>query len=295
MSDAETPDLKPPTPPENAMFRFWAMFKPEHKKLALRAVTAGLITYLISLEMTTYSGTTLLFPESWREIAIGLASLLGILMFEMGHVKREKHLKVDEDGNEHLTKRVRRRVWVCFFALLLAVSAFVLLRGLCVYQFDATKWLTTQARANHYFLTHQSGSGEDAQSSNATPAADREPDKTATPAPDWTPGPKDFPKAPEFVNVEQQLICLPLWLPPDDQQFVEHIAQTEHVNGIRAILDEQPGLIINWLTSDARMNMNATTLVFLLNYLLIIGLATYLLGVRFDPVQSLWEAVLHRG
>jgi hypothetical protein len=294
MGEVEANNSKSPTTYGSVAIKLWAKITPEHKKFALRTVLAGFTTYLISRVMTTYSGTTLLFPKSWREIVIGLASLLGILLFELGHEKRKKSSRLDKDHDEQLSKRLRKRIWFTFAGLVLSVCAFFFLRGYCVYHFDPTQWLTTQALADRDRADKIRAAG-DTTMADTVLAADRqapEKDKDLQEGSDQS---NLDALVPEFVNREQHLICLPLWLPYGDRGYVKYLHNNRHDDGIRVLLDEQPGTIINWLTSDARMNMQVTTLVFLANYLLIIALATYLLGMRFDPVQSVWEAMFGVG
>jgi len=294
VSEAESNNSKPPTTSASAAAKLWAKITPERKKFAVRAGLAGFTTYLISLVMTTYSGTTLLFPKSWRDIVIGLASLLGILLFELGHEKRKKSSRLDENHDEHLSKPLRKRIWSTFAGLVLSICAFLLLRGYCVYHFNPTQWLTTQALADEERAKEIRANG-DTTMADAVMAADRELAGEAKDKQEGSDQSNLDALAPEFINGKQQLICLPLWLPYHDRGYVQYLHKMRHDDGIRVILDEQPGTIINWLTGDARMYLQMTTLVFLANYLLIIGLTTYLLGMRFDPVQSVWETMFGVG
>jgi hypothetical protein len=293
VSESEPPNSKQPAGSMPAAPGLLTKIRPEHLKFALRSLIAGVTALLISRIMTTYSGTTLLFPKSWREIVIGLASVLGILAFVMGNAKRAKSVRLNKEHEERPTRRLRKRTWFTFGALLVSVCAFLSLRGYCLYRFDPTQWLLTQWRAGQYQPQNSQDAG-DANSPNAVTAAEHEPAEKAINAPQPPTESELDALTPEFVNREQNLICLPLWLQNthNERTYVHHLGDVRNADGYRVILDEQPGLIINWLTStDARTNMLVTTLVFLVNYLLIIGLASYLLGLRFDPVEGIWAAI----
>ena len=266
---------------------FWSRLA----QLALRVLLAGLPVYLLSLLMTTYSGTSLLFPKSWRDIVIGVASLMGILLYEYGHGHHDKYSKTNAQGEEHTTRQGWRVIWTCFAGMLLSVCCFFLLRGRCVHHFDPTTWLMTQVKADYYRVGTLPNDLRDkiAKEVLVDSAPGHESGRKELDSQDDSVRNYVDSLTPEFDNREQKLICLPFWLPAEDQKQVDHVAHIRNDDGIRVILDEQPGLIINWLNSDARTAVHYTTLAFLADYLLVIGFAAYLLGLRFDPVKSIWE------
>ncbi len=359
--DAATDKTEPAQPSKAHAVGIWSRFgdwlawllpKSARKRqaIAVRLIVSLFVALAMSETLTMFEGTTLMFPKSWRDIVVGLGTILGVLFFEIGkntrerlHVEVEKHNahKIHKTDIAHKPHEKDRDVeaayervtntlfnWyvrLSYVVLLLLVCCFFAVRSKCVYHFDPTNWLATQVMADAYHAQplqttatsrmagellsnpaderakasapeHSAGPGTEQSTEQSTgQSAGRSTEHT----PEQGGAHPSFVESlvPDFINKEQKLICLPMILSHDDQAYIDHVSKIRSGDGIRIILDEQPGLIINWLTGAGpeRQGLEYTTMLFMCLYLLVVAAAMFLLGLRFDPFEILWGRVFGLG
>jgi hypothetical protein len=127
-------------------------------------------------------------------------------------------------------------------AAIMLFVPYMYLRARCVISWDATEW------ANNNAADMQKAKAEGLGVSNAAPA--------------------------DFVDVEHGLIYIPLFFPESQQSYFDSVAKLKSnrgMSGVQVVLQTEPDRLIDWIRDEpTRMYLWATSVLFLINHLLII-------------------------
>lgn len=231
-------------------------FLPNRKSIERFLSMLGAIgsSIAISSVLTRYSGTALLFPASLRLSVIGTAALIGNVAHEYG---RSRH---KENHDNKWPPSQPWKVVSVVMLLLVCLSGYSFLYVKCLREFDPTAWLKDQAKVH-------------ALDSNLL-----------------TSNIISLKQAPDFVNVTDRLIALPIQFPAKIQEQIDLIAREHNVDGVRYVLDNEPSLMMNWLSDEAREQRAYTNLIFLWLHFIIITCAALITGYMSN--QGDWVVIL---
>lgn len=98
----------------------------------------------------------------------------------------------------------------------------------------------------------------------------------------------DFAALPDFVDPVEGQVYIPLVLPAELQDYLEELGRNPSASfgGLQWILLTEPDLLFDWLRGEARMQLWATSALFLFVHLAIIScvaVAAALAGARLKP------------
>jgi hypothetical protein len=290
-------------------------------QLAIAALALWFFSHLLS----RLSGTALWVPKEWRLIVRIIGTAIGMAVFSY---VRHRHATAitaaasesSESHSGHRRRRGRRpshepehqyfRWGISWMAACIGlVICYMLLRGYCVYPWDARDWLRGEAAVaaeapatepehagvrEKHFIVH-------AEATHATPAAENhlvvhaETGQIALAAAhDGTqdeeaaadvPRLPDGSPLPEFIDIARGEIFLPLWLKPDQRQYVRDVAAANTEDGLTHILNEEPDRVIDWVRGDGLAHEVTTSVFFLLHLAIVISVGAAA-ACFFEPLEA---------